>query len=310
MCEDYEFFGENAEDIKRVVLTYDDSDNITKLEWKRNNDEIIEPFNQVDTFSQAIETDILDTFTRAIETKQVIPKEEYCTLCWDKDDVADYDNWGGKTVYTTDEVHGIHPDTPFSLHNNISVFDNGTNICEMQCKAEFWSNARSSYNRLSFGNDQRCTFGACKNWDYDNIRDIGENVWNLCTECWGAGELSYYAGWDGKVGFTEEEVANAHEKEPFTRRYDGDTRGHCELKCKSEFWSNYNSSFNKASDINDQRCTYDNCKNWDYTDTTSDPKPTAKTCNTCWSTDDVASSTWPAKKTYGKNSGWHTTEPF
>jgi len=166
------------------------------------------------------------------------------------------------------------------------------------------------YNRLQYGNDQRCTYAGCKNWDYDNLKNNNEDKWNKCSECWGAGELSYYNGWDGKTGFTQQEVLYAHQEQPFVRRYYSDTTGHCELQCQTGFWSNYKSSYNTASEMNDQRCTYDNCKNWDYTDNTSDPLPSAKTCTTCWTKDDVASSTWPAKKTYAKNSGWHTTEPF
>ena len=224
--------------------------------------------------------------------------------------MADYDNWGGKSVYSTDEIYGIHADTPFVLNKNISVFDYDKNICDMQCKSGFWSNASSMYNRLQYGNDQRCTLAACKNWDYDNLKNNNENKWNVCSECWGPGELSYYDVWDGKTGFTNQEVLYAHKKQPFVRRYFGNTTGHCQLQCESGFWSNYSSSYNTAADMNDQRCTYDNCKNWNYSDTTSDPLPTAKTCTTCWSKDDVASATWPAKKTYKKNSGWHTTEPF
>merc|ERR1711957_823791 len=146
--------------------------------------------------------------------------------------------------------------------------------------------------------------------DHGDMLILGQNTYNFCQECWTIGELSNYSSWDGKGSYTEQEIAGMYETTPFIKRFDTNKLGHCELQCKTGYWSNYRSSYNTASEMNDQRCTYDNCKNWDYTDVTSDPLPTAKTCTTCWTKDDIESVTWPAKKTYAKNSGWHTTEPF
>jgi hypothetical protein len=100
-CEDYTSFGETPTDVKRIVLTYDDSDDITKLEFKKNDDSVASSFNKVDTFSQPI------------VNVQILPKEEYCTECWDKDDVANHGTWDARFIYTDQEVYGIVVDTPF-----------------------------------------------------------------------------------------------------------------------------------------------------------------------------------------------------
>merc|ERR1712146_639310 len=115
---------------------------------------------------------------------------------------------------------------------------------------------------------------------------------------------------EGRGSYTEQEILGIHEKTPFIKRFNYNRLGQCELQCKEGYWSNYRSSYNTASEMNDQRCTYDNCKNWNYSDVTSNPLPTAKTCTTCWTKDDIESATWEAKKAYGKITGWDLTEPF
>jgi len=72
----------------------------------------------------------------------------------------------------------------------------------------------------------------------------------------------------------------------------------CEIQCKEGYWANTISYYNKSVDGNDQRCTYNNCKNWDYDDITSVPRMTAKTCKLCWDKDDVAHPDWTVKSTY------------
>jgi hypothetical protein len=101
-CEDYENFGENPTDIKKIVLTYDGgSGDITKLEWTKNDNSVASIFNKV------------DTFTVPIVTQQVLPTEEHCTTCWDEDDVTNHGTWDARFVYTDQEVHGILVATPF-----------------------------------------------------------------------------------------------------------------------------------------------------------------------------------------------------
>jgi hypothetical protein len=38
----------------------------------------------------------------------------------------------------------------------------------------------------------------------------------------------------------------------------------CKLNCATGYWSNWQSNYNPSVDPLDQRCTYDNCKNWNY----------------------------------------------
>ncbi len=58
----------------------------------------------------------------------------------------------------------------------------------------------------------------------------------------------------------------------------------CKIKCLPDYWSNIASTFNTAADGNDQRCTYNNCKNWDYAAGVTDNK----TCTCLLSTSDAA----------------------
>ena len=55
------------------------------------------------------------------------------------------------------------------------------------------------------------------------------------------------------------------------------------------------------SDTNDQRCTYNNCKNWQYDDIVSTPKLEATTCNECWTDEDIKLLLWDGKPSYPKD---------
>jgi len=85
---------------------------------------------------------------------------------------------------------------------------------------------------------------------------------------------------------------------------------YCILNCKEGYWSNFEPNYTevKAKVGNDQRCTFDNCKAWEFDklDEINDDweseatKTGSKKCTACWSNEDVITNydTWDVKKTY------------
>jgi hypothetical protein len=117
---------------------------------------------------------------------------------------------------------------------------------------------------------------------------------NHCTECWGSDDISNYSSWDGRNSYYEEEVKYRGDVTPFVLN---PSTNQCELQCGQSYWSNWLSTYNPASDIYDKRCTYDNCKNWNYN--ANDSTITAKTCNECWQDSDINPYTsWDAAYSY------------
>jgi hypothetical protein len=67
------------------------------------------------------------------------------------------------------------------------------------------------------------------------------------------------AAWRGSDTYTQQEHLHKRGIQPWL--LDGTE---CVLHCKDGYWSNEDSAHNKAADPLDQRCTSDNCKDWDY----------------------------------------------
>jgi hypothetical protein len=117
---------------------------------------------------------------------------------------------------------------------------------------------------------------------------------NHCTKCWKASDINNYQSWDGRNSYYEEEVRYRVDVTPFLLN---PSTNQCELQCGLNYWSNWISSHNPASDIYDKRCTYNNCKNWNYN--ADDSQITAKTCNECWQDIDMSPySSWDANYSY------------
>jgi hypothetical protein len=158
----------------------------------------------------------------------------------------------------------------------------------MQCLPDYWSNAKSTFGRASNGNDQRCTYNNCKNWDFAG----GMTDNKTCTVCWGTDDLADHASWDAKSTYTINEVSGTIVAEPFKL---DDADKVCKIQCLPDYWSNAKSTFGLASNGNDQRCTYNNCKNWDFAGGMTDNK----TCTVCWAKEDLSDfALWDAQISY------------
>jgi hypothetical protein len=208
-----------------------------------------------------------------------------------------YAQWLAKESYYHQEVIGRLSASPFSL-------DTGTNQCGLRCDPGYWSNWRSTHNAASDALDQRCTWHNCKNWDY-NANDPLRTA-KTCTLCWDHADISAYATWDAKDSYKDKELVGRDTAEPFRLH-----TGQCGLQCDSDYWSNWQSTYNSASDAHDQRCTYNNCKSWGYAN--ADLAKTAKTCTLCWTEPDVSDwSNWDVSHAYSRASvfGRDASEPF
>jgi hypothetical protein len=169
-----------------------------------------------------------------------------CTVCWGTDDLADHPSWDAKSTYSIHEVSGTTVAEPFKL-------DDADKVCKIQCLPDYWSNAKSTYGRASIGNDQRCTYNNCKNWDYEG--GVTDN--KTCTVCWGTDDLADHPSWDAKSTYSIHEVSGTIVAEPFKL---DDADKVCKIQCLPDYWSNAKSTYGRASNGNDQRCTYNNCK--------------------------------------------------
>ena len=93
--------------------------------------------------------------------------------------------------------------------------------------------------------------------------------------------------------YTEQEIFGVNVETPFTLN---DTTKFCEINCKTGFWSNINSSYNKADDGNDQRCTSNICKNWDYENLKQNDEDKYNICSECWGINEINDyNNWAAK---------------
>ena len=102
--------------------------------------------------------------------------------------------------------------------------------------------------------------------------------------------MASYNTWLGKQTYAETEVTGRLAAAPFT------LESHtCLLTCDTGYWSNWGtgSALIDATDPElDQRCTSDNCRKFDVTQS-------AKHCTECWDTADMATySAWIGRGSY------------
>jgi hypothetical protein len=189
-----------------------------------------------------------------------------CTVCWDFSEISSYGTWDGSPSYTQYEITGVATDIPFLL-------DAYTQTCELVCKVGYWSNWDSSWDIKSNEWDQRCTSDNCKRFDW--AADKATEPSTKCTQCWADSDMSVgdWTKFDGYRSYFAQELIAREPSGSFTN-----VSGVCHLNCKPGYWANMNSDYNTASTEYDQRCTSDNCRDWNYAGD-SDP-PT--TCTSCW----------------------------
>jgi hypothetical protein len=174
-----------------------------------------------------------------------------CTQCWYGSDIFPYRNWDGYKSYTEQEMIGFLKFLPFT-HNYV------THQCELRCDPKYWSNWKSGVGQSADEYDQRCTSNNCKTWDYSISTATAKN----CKTCWTEADIfTDYNSWDAKNSYLQQELVGRLQTEPF--KLDPISKK-CDLQCQTTYWSNLNSKSGKAADELDQRCTSDNCKNWNY----------------------------------------------
>jgi hypothetical protein len=208
---------------------------------------------------------------------------KHCTQCWSGSDVDNYPSWDGKGPFSEEDIKGRDPETPFVL--------NSDGVCELQCKPGWWTNWDSTVNAVTDPHAQKCTYDNCKSYDSGATDASSDN----CKTCWSRNDVDN-PKWAGRHSYTKAEISSekAH-GEPFILEIDPQTgKGQCVLKCKGTYWSNHKSGSGKAVDMNDQRCTYSNCKAWDH----ESPTGYSWFCTACWDKSDLARADWQAKSTY------------
>jgi hypothetical protein len=109
----------------------------------------------------------------------VLETKKKCATCWSDSQVANYESWEAKVIYTIGSVTGIRKSLGF-------VLEDTTEICRMYCEDAYWSNYKSPYYPTTDGNEQRCNSKNCKNWDSSNI----DGNPAVCTECWSHSEIN------------------------------------------------------------------------------------------------------------------------
>jgi hypothetical protein len=209
-----------------------------------------------------------------------------CIECWSKAQVDAYSTWPGNGSFTTQEIE-YRADPPFILNPT-------TNRCDIQCINHYWSNKDIVIG--NDGNDQRCTYNNCKSWIHGPpaVGDTSKN----CLTCWVYADMNPHGSWHANYSYFEQEMIGVLQTQPFL--WDSVDK-HCELQCEDQYWTNWASTYAPAADVLDQRCTYNNCKGWQYA--LDDPAQTAKTCDTCWADadlDDAHYDSWDARKSYQK----------
>jgi hypothetical protein len=210
--------------------------------------------------------------------------------------MSDHSTWLASGSYKKQEVAARLVSSPFA-------YDSADKICVLQCRPDFWANKSSAWDAAADVFDQRCTSTNCKSWDYASNLDAHTS--EVCTACWDTADMSTYASWDGRTSYTEQEVAGRLSPVPF---YHDPTTKQCNLQCSTGYWSNSGSAYNTAADVWDQRCTWDNCKHWDYNSSVD-----AKSCSACWSNSDISTySGWDARGSYRESevSGRDLSLPF
>ena len=211
--------------------------------------------------------------TWAHATASGLPSE--CQTCWDENDIAGYGTWAARGSYTPQEIE---------FRDGLG-FENVENVCKLNCLPNYWSNWDSTHLPAEPKRDQRCTSYNCKAWAHDppNVAKTS----NVCSECWDwSTDIDNYDTWDARSKYTKQEIAGAHKTTPFTI---DPTTNICALQCAAGWWSNFGSTWNWGVTFEklDQRCTSDNCKDWNYEDGVD---PSTK-CSQCWKEADI--NDWP-----------------
>ena len=223
---------------------------------------------------------------------------KHCTHCWSGADVDDYASWDGKGPFSEVDIEGRDPETPFAL--------NSDGVCELQCKPGWWTNWNSTVGAITDPHAQKCTYDNCKSYDSDAADASSDN----CKTCWSRDDVGHDE-WAGRNSYSVHEIAadTDQNSELFGLEINPTTKkGQCVLKCKSSWWSNHESGSGKAIDMNDQRCTYKNCKAWAH----ESPTGRGDFCTACWDKSDLARADWQAKTIYRDNEleGVDPDQPF
>jgi len=186
----------------------------------------------------------------------------HCNKCFAKQDIQNYDTWPGSVTYHRNDLRGIYTEHPYKLESTYSQ------KCEPLCDVNYWTNVRSKHTPTQETILFKCSPDQCKLWEPED-----ETAVNECKQCWDKDDVNDYSNWDARGSFTPQELVGRNTDEPF--KLDATTKT-CALQCKVGYWTNHVSTFNQMSNGSDQRCTYANCKNWDYDGSS---KQTPNLCN-------------------------------
>jgi hypothetical protein len=225
-------------------------------------------------------------------------KVKVCTACWTKEDVSDWDNWPARASYPRRIFYATDDETPFETHGD---------ECRLKCRTGYHLeyDDRNTDQRLS----QLCVYDGCLTWDIFGYT-VGEDpsaTSIICTSCW-TPESVDDDSWSGASVYLKIRIEGRNPSVPFIV----DTKSEfCALQCDKGYWSNLYSEILKAPTPLDQKCTFNNCK--EFYDDRLDAGVSSKSCKTCWTEEDVAD--WeklPIKSSYPKRIFYGTDpiEPF
>jgi hypothetical protein len=198
------------------------------------------------------------------KTFEVTQHAKHCKTCWTQADMATFSTWIGRGSNTEAEITGRYIDVPFLLENN---------QCTLQCATGHWANLGTA---LIANTDphlhQRCSSDNCKTFD----TAISPKH---CKTCWTQADMAAYSSWLGRGSYTEHEVSGRVFALPFNLE-----NNMCALQCDAGYWANLGTTDHLISPTDaprDQRCAFDNCKQFDNTQS-------PKHCTECWNTADLA----------------------
>jgi hypothetical protein len=165
----------------------------------------------------------------------------------------------------------IDQDEPFKL-------DEKTRVCYMKCLNGYFSKYPSHYAKTSETSWMTCQLVTCKT-------AIWPVLYLYCSSCWSAKDmLENHYRWDGRPTYNWEKIKDADPTTPWFHGMTAIGDHQCKLNCVNNTWSNYPRSNHwklpYAADPTQQRCTSDNCKDWD-----SDAVQTIDTILDTWVTD-------------------------
>jgi hypothetical protein len=127
--------------------------------------------------------------------------------------------------------------------------------CTLQCATSYWANLGTALIASTDPHlDQRCSSDNCKTFD------AGQNP-KYCLTCWTQADMATYSTWLGKQTYAETEVAGRVLAQPFNLE-----NNTCLLTCTTGYWANWGTGGHLIDSTDpawDQRCTSDNCKQFD-----------------------------------------------